>query len=147
MKKEKKAYRFVEWSSPDELHEASLLWRSELQFVNDEQHFLDDLIKNHTLELISGELYQKSLAAISDLEKEKKQLTQLLEKVGTHINKLEILVDGINQTIEEKQYKQDHYVLNVEVSRYLEDYKETKKDIFNLIKLILRRAKEKRLLE
>ncbi len=147
MKTKNTPYRFVEWSSPDELHEVTLLWRSELEFIKDEQHFLDELIKNHTLQLISEPLYKKSLETVSDLKNEKKQLKALLEKVKDHTNKLEILVDGVNQPQEEKKYKQDHYVLKVDVERYLQDYRETKKDIFDLVKLILRKEKEQRLLK
>jgi hypothetical protein len=46
-----KSYKYVEWISPVEMHQATLDWLSELNFVRDEQKFLNNLVKSHTLEL------------------------------------------------------------------------------------------------
>ena len=145
MKRKNPAYKFVEWSSPEELHEATLNWISELEFIKDEQQFLDVLIKNHTLQLISGEIYSQSQAIVSELSKEEKEIKSLLKGVRKHSNELEILIDGIDQIQEENKYKEDHYVLKIEVSRYCDNYKMTKREIFNLIMQIMKRKKQKRL--
>ncbi len=140
------AYKFVEWSNPEELHQESLNWMLELEFIKDEQRFLNELIKNHTLQLISGEMYQRSLAVVNELSKEEKEVISLLKKIKKHTNKLEILVDGIDQLNEEKKYKEDHYMWKIETSTYLDNYKDTKKKIFSLIKQIMKQEKQKRLL-
>lgn len=145
MKRNNPQYKFVEWSSPEELHEESLRWISELEFTKDEQKFLDTLIKNHTIQLISGSVYKRSLEVVSELSKEEKEVTQLLDGVRKHTNALEVLLDGINQLEEEARYKQVHYALKIEVSRYYENYKKTKREIFNLIKQILKQKKQKRI--
>lgn len=145
MKKNNPQYKFVEWSSPDELHAESLLWRSELEFSRDEQQFLNTLVKNHTLDLISGNTFAKSRKVINDLAKEEKDVSALLERIAKHTNGLEILVDGVNQIKEEAAYKQDHYNLKIEVSRYYENYKKTKRAIFDLIKQIIKQKKQKQI--
>lgn len=145
MKTKKPAYKFVEWSSPEELHEASIDWISELEFIKDEQKFLDSLIKNHTLKLISKELFQRSQKVVTELSNEEKQVNNLLKRVKLHVNKLEILVDGIDQKEEEDRYKEDHYVLKIKVLRYLDDFKKTKRSIFELISSIMKQVKRKQL--
>ncbi len=145
MRKMNHPYKFVEWSSPDELHTESLLWTSELEFIKDEQQFLNTLVKNHTLELISGDTFQRSQKIISDLLKEEQEVSKLLRRVQDHTNGLEILVDGIDQIKEEAAYKQDHYALKIEVDGYYDDYKKTKREIFELIKQIIRQKKTKQI--
>jgi len=145
MRKNTHTYKFVEWCSPEELHEDALNWLSELEFIKVEQQFLDALIKNYTLELISGDIYTQSLKLVRELSREEKQAASLLEVVQKHSNQLQILADGINQLKEEKKYKEVHYVLKIDVSRYEDDYKKTKREIFSLIKQIMKQKKQKRL--
>jgi len=145
MKQNNPQYKFVEWSSPEELHQESLRWISQLEFTQDEQQFLNTLIKNHTLQLISGPVYQRSLEVVSELSKEEKEVKRLLRGVRKHANALEILLDGINQLEEESRYKQVHFALKIEVSRYEENYMKTKREIFNIIKQILKQNKQKRI--
>ena len=51
MKTKKRNYRYLEWKSPEEMHQTSLEWISELKFVKDEQLFLNDLVKSYTLQI------------------------------------------------------------------------------------------------
>ncbi|MBX2828284.1 MAG: hypothetical protein KTR22_08980 [Flavobacteriaceae bacterium] len=145
MKKTTPLYRFVEWSSPEELHEATLEWKSELEFVQVEQGFLNQLIANHTLALISDDIKEEGQALISELFEEEKQVSQLLTNVLKHHNELEILVDGKDQIQEEKKFKEAHYFLKMEVLDYLKNYKNTKRKIFDLIQQIMKKSKRKRI--
>ncbi len=145
MRKNTPAYRFVEWSSPGELHQDALDWISDLEFIKVEQQFLNSLIKNHTLELISGEIFSQSKKLVSELSREEKEVTSLLEVVRRHSNQLEILADGINQLQEEKKYKEMHYNLKIDVSRYEDTFKKTKSHIFQLIAKLMKQKKQKRL--
>jgi hypothetical protein len=145
MRKNTSAYRFVEWSSPEELHQDALQWISDLEFIKDEQQFLNSLIKNHTLELISGEIYNQSKKLVNVLSKEETEVTSLLEAVRRHSNQLEILADGVNQLQEERKYKEAHYILKIDVSRYEDSFKKTKSQIFLLIAKLMKQKKQKRL--
>lgn len=146
MKSKKPNVSYIEWKSPDELHEASLHWISELKFIKDEQHFLNELIENYTLQLISKKTFEKSKETIQEVLKKRKEIDPLLKKIIQHINGLTILIDGIDQPAEEKTYKENHRELVIEVNEYLNDYKEIKRDIFELIKEIIKQSKQKRLL-
>lgn len=139
------AYRFVEWSSPEELHEVTQDWKSELEFIKVEQNFLDQLIKNHTLALISDDIREKGEQLIVELLKEEKEVDRLLLNVVKHYNKLDILVDGVDQIKEEKSFKEKHYSLKMEVLKYIDEYKDTKKKIFELIQQIMKKQKQKQI--
>lgn len=138
--------KYIEWRSPEELHDATLNWISELKFIKDEQHFLDTLITNYTLELIEKKTFETSNKIVKDLSSKRKTLEIMLKKVIVHYNNLELLIDGVNESKKEKKYKEDHYKFAVEVSNYFNAYKETKKNIFELIKGIIKKNKQKRLL-
>ncbi|GAA4275467.1 hypothetical protein [Aquimarina mytili] len=146
MKSKEPNVKYIEWRSPEELHETSLNWVSELKFIKDEQHFLDELIENHILQLISGATFEKSKAVVNALSQKKKTIDPLLKRIINHHNELTILLDGIDQPKEEKQYKEDHRVLLVEIANYLNEYKNVKRQIFDLIKTIMKQEKQKRLL-
>lgn len=138
-------YKFVQWSSPEELHEACLQWKSELEFFKKEQQFLDELIKANMPQLLSEELYKKTTDLISELSKEEKEVTKLLKRVRSHINLIEILVDGIDEIEKEKSFKEAHYYLKIEVAKYAKDFRATKTAIFELIKAIMKQRKQKKI--
>ena len=146
MKAKEPNIKYVEWKSPEESHETSINWVSELKFIKDEQHFLDELIENYTLQLISEKTFEKSKSIVNELSTKRKELDPLLKKIINHVNELTILVDGIDQPKEEKEYKQEHGTLLVEVNQYLAGYKEIKRSIFELMKGIMKQGKQKRLL-
>lgn len=138
--------KYIEWRSPEELHETSLYWISELKFIKDEQHFLEELIENHTLQLLSKTIFDKSKPIVETLSLSKKNIEPLLKKIINHHNELTILLDGIDQPVEEKKYKEEHRKLMVTVNDFLKEYREVKRNIFDLIKTIIKQSKQKRLL-
>lgn len=138
--------KYIETKSADELHVESLNWISELKFIKDEQHFLDELLKSHTLDLIEDTYFDKSNTIIANLSKHRKTGEELLKKMINHENELLILVDGIDQITEEKKYRFLHSKYLLEVTNYFNDYKDTKKEIFDVIKKIMKEEKQKRLL-
>jgi hypothetical protein len=138
-------YRFVQWSSPEELHGDCLLWMSKLRFIKDEQGFLNDLIKNYTLQFLSEDLYERATHFISRLQQEENDVIKLLEKVQNHCNGLQILLDGVDEIREEKKYKESHYYRKMEVIVYEQEFQKTKKEIFNMVKRIMRKESIKRI--
>ena len=138
--------KYIESKSPDELHVESLNWISELKFIKDEQRFLNDLLKSFTLQLLENQEFSKNREIINNLTKIRKGGEQLLKKRINHENELLILVDGIDQIKEEKHYRFLHSTYLLEVTNYFNDYKSLKKEIFSVIKQILKQEKQKRLL-
>jgi len=138
--------KYIESKSPDELHVESLNWISELKFIKDEQRFLNDLLKSFTLQLLENQEFSKNREIINNLTKIRKGGEQLLKKLINHENELLILVDGIDQIKEEKHYRFLHSTYLLEVTNYFNDYKSLKKEIFRVVKQILKQEKQKRLL-
>ncbi len=138
--------KYIESKNPDELHVESLNWISELKFIKDEQHFLDELLKSYTIQLIENQDFSKNKKIISQLSKLRKTGEKLLKKLINHENELLILVDGIDQIKEEKHYRFLHSTYLLEVTNYFNDYKAIKRDIFIVVKAIMKHEKQKRLL-
>jgi len=147
MKEKNSIYKFVQWCSPQELHKACLNWISNLEFIRDEQVFLNDVIKNYTLDLLTDELYQKTVQLSNQLQQEEKQITMLLDKLQVHRNGLMLMLDGVDQIEQEKKYREDHFQLKMEIASYEFDYRCTKKEIFDLVAFMFKQRKPKQLKE
>lgn len=138
--------KYIESKSPEELHVESLNWISELKFIKDEQHFLDELLKSYTLQLIEKQDFAKNKEMITRLSKLEKDGGKLLKKIINHENEILILVDGVDQIKEEKHYRFLHNTHLLEVTNYFNDYKDAKREIFDVVKKIMKDEKQKRLL-
>lgn len=139
--------KYIEWLNAEEMHEASKKWTLELNFVKDEQRFFEDLIKSYTLDLLDSGKFSKTKEIILELNKQQTAITELLKYIQTHENKLEVMIDGIDELKKENQYKKTHSQLFTNVNSYLEEYKMMKTQLFDIIKEILKKDKQKRLLE
>ena len=139
-------YEYIEWLSPEEMHQATLSWISELNFTRDEQRFLDTLVKSHTLQLTEAEIFGKSRELVGEIVKTEKEVVTLMKKVQSHENLLEIMVDDIDQVKMEEAYRDTHRELTILVNDYLSDYMKLKKRLFALLGKVLKKEKQKRLL-
>lgn len=139
--------KHTEWLSAEDMHDASKLWMSELQFFKEEQLFLEDLIKSYTLNLIDNNHFDESKAIIDKLSIEVKNTQVLLNAVNSHEKGLSIMVDGIDQLDEEAAYRKKHRNLIELIGEFKKRYQNIKKKLFNLIKTIMKEGKQKRLLK
>ncbi len=139
--------KYVEWRSTEEMHAKTVRWISELEFVKTEQHFLEELIEENTLNILSVNTFSQSKELITHLSKTEMKVNALFLQVQRHNNKLDMLV----KTEEAKQVKDNvkemHYELEAAVTSFLSDFKELKTDVFNLIKSIIKINKQRRLLQ
>jgi len=138
--------KYIEWRNPEGLHEDTSGCISQLEFISDELDFLNQLIKEHTIQLISGETFEDSKAIVGTLIAQQKELQPLIAQANIHRNKLQILMDDIDVTNELKDYKIEHYDLMFKVIGYNTRFKKLKKKIFKLISSIMKSNKQKRLL-
>ena len=139
--------KFIEWLSAEDMNKASKEWLSELEFIKDEHLFFEDLIRSYTLQLIVGEKFSENKKIINTIDKSKEENNTLIRLVKEHENKLEIMVDGIDQLKQEEAYKNEHRTLIIEVSEFLKEYQNLKTALFKVIKNIMKSEKQKRLLE
>lgn len=139
--------KYVEWLSVSNMHQETLNWNSELNFIKVEQIFFQDLIKSYTIQLIGSEHFDKSKQIVDILYEIQKETNLLFEIVKRHRVSLQILVDGVNQIKEEKAYKKEHKDLIVKLSEFIDRYNNFKETLFKHIKNIIKENKQKRLLD
>ncbi|TAI49857.1 hypothetical protein EW142_08135 [Flagellimonas allohymeniacidonis] len=142
----KKSYKYIEWLSPDEMHEASLGWLSEMLFCEDEQKFLNNLIQSYTLSLTDRKVFEESKKIVTELSKCEERLTELIEQVRAHERLLKIMLDKIDQLKMEKAYIETHNDLTFDINHYLEAYRDIKQRLFQLLSKVMKSQKQKRLL-
>jgi hypothetical protein len=147
MKTTQTEVKYAEWLSAEVMHTTSRNWMSELLFSRDEQLFFDDLIKSYTLKLIESKHFAKSKKIVDKLVKLQKETDKLISIVKTHENDLEIIVNKKDELEEEENYKNAHRELIVLVAEYFENYRAVKKQLYKLIKGILKEKKQKLLLQ
>ncbi|MBD1261055.1 hypothetical protein HZY62_10685 [Maribacter polysiphoniae] len=146
MKTKKQIYRYLEWKSPEEMHETSLEWISQLKFVKDEQLFLNDLIKSYTLQITSLGLYEESKELVTAISNSELEAEKLLKKAMVHENQLSIMLDDIDQPKMEKAYTESHRDMIYTIDTYLVSYRKLKGSLFQFISKIMKKEKQKRLL-
>jgi len=146
MKTKKKIYRYLEWKSPGEMHQTSLEWISELKFIKDEKLFLNDLIKSYTLQITGLGLFEESRKLITAISNSELELEILLKKVRAHENQLSIMLDDVDQPIMEKAYTETHRDLIFTIDTYLLEYRKLKGSLFQMISKVMKKEKQKRLL-
>ena len=138
--------KFVKWLSADDMHTDSKEWILELEFLNDEYLFFEELMRSYTLQLIDLQDYSKNKKIIDAISSSREENENLKELIREHENKLEILIDGVDQPNEEAAYKKEHKSLIVLFKNHLKEHKELKLNLFDIIKKIKKKEKQKRLI-
>lgn len=146
MRTKRKRYSYIEWLSAEELHEATKNWMSELKFVRDEQLFLNDLVKSYTLQLVDKSVFKESQKIIREIAKVEKEAITLMKKVQSHENLLEIMVNDVDELKMEKAYLETHWELTDKIEQYMISYRNLKAQLFKLISGLMKKEKQKRLL-
>ncbi len=147
MKTTHKHPKYIEWLSADEMHDVTQKWLLEMEFIKDEQLFFDDLIKHYTLQLIDSKYFEDSKKLVNELSKLQKRTAILIKAVKNHKNDLKILLDGINQPDEEAAYKKEHRELVSVINKFTKQNNALKLKLFNLVKGIIKKEKQKLLLK
>lgn len=129
-----------------ELHEASITCMNELEFIKDEQSFLEHLLSSHFLELSSEELYETTRSLIKKLKE--------VEHFGAQlIDDLKVFDKQIANSLEER--KENNKIdlfkklrcIQTDFESYSLKFRYVKKKLFGLIKEILLAHKQKLLIE
>ena len=73
-------------------------------------------------------------------------IVPLFKKVQAHENQLEIMIDNVDQLKMEKAYLETHEELLIAMNEYTPRYREIKEKLFKVVSLIMKKSKQKRLL-
>lgn len=146
MKNKEAKFRYIEWKTPDEMHFSSLQWQSELKFFKDEHRFFEDMLKEYTMPILESHLFSRIKELIEKLTDSRNSLDKILQEVNDHTNRLQRLVENIDEPKEGRLYRQEHKKVLQEVNSYAKAYKQLKKEIFQAVSQALKQQKQKRLL-
>ncbi|MDN3618295.1 MULTISPECIES: hypothetical protein [Polaribacter] len=136
---------YIKWLSAEEMHNDSKEWRLELEFLNDEYLFFEDLIKWNTLQLIDFQSYDKSKEIIEKLSNSIKTNDALIQLVQKHENNLEVIEpEGDKQ---KETYKNEHKTLLILFKNHLKEHRELKLNLFDVLKKIKKEEKQKRIID
>ena len=138
--------KYIEWRDTKGLHEDTLNSLSALEFLKDELQFLQDLVAEHTIELIYGKPFEESRHIAEQISHHEQRLEGLIKRLKDHKNQLQVLLDDVDVPNEVRDYKQSHYTLMIEIMNFNTDVKKTKRSIFNMLSEIMKRNKTKKLL-
>jgi hypothetical protein len=134
--------RYVDWLNADQMHKNSKEWLSELRFIKDEHLFFEDLIKSYTLDLLEPPKFVHNKEIIDKISKSKKRNKLLIKAIKVHANKLQIMLDEIEQPKEEEAYKKEHLNLIIDISEFEKKYRILKMELFDIIKTIKKHQKQ-----
>lgn len=140
-------FKYLEWNDADIIHEATLMWQSQLEFMQGEQLFLKGLLTKNTLLLLTETGYDMAKHLATDLLNLSVQLPEILEKVKEHRNEIVVLLDGTDEFQKEKTFQDKHLLLEVRIGTYLEKYHLLKNEIFETMGDVFKKSNKNQLLQ
>lgn len=132
-------------NSIERLHAKAQKWISEIEFIKIEQNFLKELLSEHIMELCKTHNYNQAKMLLKGIEHEAKLGNKLIESVKEHKINLALLLENI-QLKKENTYRNNHKLLKGEVKNYIENFKYIKEQVFELVLLVMKNEKERKLL-
>lgn len=131
-----------EWKSIEEIHAESVQWLSGLEFIDDEQEFIETLLKKYFIRLSSSDLYSESRKLINQYSKLKEENLQIIAQVENHENHLAHLFET-RKVVDKKALQKEHQELTLKVSEHYNSFLQLKEHIFSLIKSVMHEKKRK----
>jgi hypothetical protein len=120
-------------------------WKSEIAFIKVEQDFLKELLAEHIVSLCKTNNFQKAKLLLKGIEHEQKLGNELLNNIEEHNINLSLLFENIYLKREDN-FRNHHEFLKSEVKNYIENFKYLKEQVFDLVLLIMKNEKQRRLL-
>jgi hypothetical protein len=123
-----------------------LQWINELEFIKDERIFLEHLLGSHFLDLSTPKLYEPTKELIQDLKKVENRGNELLVTIKIHKKHIVTLIEQTG-FIEKIEIKKEHNKIKMEFGNYVLNFRVVKKYIFDMIKEIMKKNKQKILIK
>ena len=127
------------------LHDETLLWLNELEFMQDEHIFLEHLLSSHFLDLSTEKLYDPTRKLIKKLKEVEKWNAELVDSIHVHNKHMATWIESLH-TNGKKSLTKEHNQIKSDFETYTINFKYVKKKIFSMIKEIMREHKQKLLL-
>ena len=140
--KNKKAKKI---KNKEELHNDSILWKSEMNFIYDEMRFLEHLLSSQYIGFLDAGLYKKIESFVVSITKKKNSIKKILKLIEEH----ELMLSNLTidkSTAVKKNYLETHNDLQREVNNLYYDYREIKKQIFRIVEIEMKNKRIKKLI-
>jgi len=128
-----------------ELHEASAVRMNELEFMKDEQSFLEHLLSSHFLELSAEELFETTRKLIKKLKEVEHLGVDLMKEVQLFNKQIAHSLDDRKSNIDIDPFQKQR-IIQTDFENYSLKFRYVKKKIFGLIKEIMIAHKQKLLI-
>lgn len=129
----------------ERLHSKTQQWISEIEFIKIEQNFLKELLSEHIIGLCETHNYDKAKMFLNGIAHETELGNKLIASVKEHKINLALLLENI-QLKNETKFRENHKLLKMEVKNYIENFRYIKEQVFELVLLIMKNEKERKLL-
>jgi len=127
------------------LHDESLKWINELEFIADEQAFLENLLSSHFLELSSSDHYEATRKLIRKLKEVEKSGRELMDTIELNNKHMATMIESL-QLEYDLRLEADHEKIQTDFDNYLVKFKYVKRKVFGIIKQIMLDHKQKLLI-
>ena len=127
------------------LHEETANWLSEMEFMKDEQMFLEHLLSTHFLDLSSSKLYEPTRKLIRRLKEVEALGTEIVEITRKHDENIGVMLENKRASRTSKLLT-EHEKIKIDYDNYTLKFRYVKKKIFALIKDIMIQHKQKLLI-
>jgi len=127
------------------LHSIAQNWITDLEFINDEELFLQDLISTFFVDLCSVEYFPDTRRLNKKLEDSRKKGNLLVFEIRTHIKQLATLLES-NHLDGEPEFRKAQKKLANKFDQFVQSTKLLKNRVFTIIKKIMKQHKQKLLL-
>ncbi|WP_405250432.1 hypothetical protein [Dokdonia sp. Asnod3-C12] len=136
-------FKYLEWNDAQAIHDVTLLWKSQVEFIAVEQAFLGELLTEHTLQLLSETSFEYARHLAVELDAFEKVVPKLLRRITEHLNEVKVLMDGKDEFQKERTFQDAHILLELKMGDYQDKYKLLKEEIFKTMKSVFAKSKSK----
>jgi hypothetical protein len=120
-------------------------WRSDLKFFADELQFLRTLLDKYFLKLIKTENIESTQATVTKLTKLENRRHVFEQKLDRHFSHMTNLIENPFPH-DAQMYRDEHAKLEFGMAEFVKDFRELKKEIFQLAKEVMDAEKTNHLL-
>jgi hypothetical protein len=126
-------------------HNETTKWLNELEFIQDEQIFLENLLSSHFLDLSKPKLYDSTRKLIKKLKGVENMTNELSDTLQIHNKHIATLTESL-QSKGKKGLRKEHKKIKKDFEVYQLNFKYVKRKIFSNIKEIMKAHKQKLLI-
>ncbi|RXP63593.1 hypothetical protein EC396_01960 [Lutibacter sp. HS1-25] len=130
--------------SVQELHNDSIEWISEINFINDEIRFLEHLLSAKYIDCLAAGLYKK-IDEFVDKLKEQKTIGKTLKVIIREQEAILLNLINNDSVSSNKNYLENNKKLEFEMDNYIKKYRRLKKQIFKIVENIMKQKDQKKL--